>query len=321
MSAMDDLAFFQCIAQAGSLTGAARELGLSLSAVSKRLQQLETRLGVSLAARTTRRLALTAEGEHYLQRGALILDDLGDLENALRDQGRALSGRLRINATFGFGRRHVAPLISRFADLHPQLELLLELTSFPVGLDAQGFDVNIRVGEPPDARWIAKRLLPNRRVLCAAPAYLATAPPLERLEDLVNHGCLIVRENDTDYSLWRFEATDDPAVQRHVRVDGRLASNDAEAMTRMALDGHGVLLRSWWDVHDHLANGDLVRLLPQWQGVRADFHLLYSERARNSARVRHFVDFMAAEMAGRVPELPETPNDRQKNAHQGMVGK
>ncbi|SOC53203.1 transcriptional regulator, LysR family [Chromohalobacter canadensis] len=305
MSAVDDLAFFQRVAQAGSLTGAARELGLSLSAVSKRLQQLEARLGVSLAARTTRRLALTAEGERYLTRGAMILGDLSDLENSLRDQGTLLSGRLRINATFGFGRRHVAPLISRFAALHPQLELLLELTSFPLGLDEQGFDINIRVGEPPDSRWIAKRLLSNRRILCAAPEYLANAPRLETLEDLAHHRCLIVRENDTDYSLWRFEATDGARAQRAIRVHGRLASNDAEAMTRMALDGHGILLRSWWDVHEYLASGDLVALLPQWQGVRADFYLLYSERMRENARVRKFVDFMITEMTGRVPELPE----------------
>ena len=304
MASIDDLAFFQRIAQAGSLTGAARELGLSLSAVSKRLQQLEARLGVSLAARTTRRLALTAEGERYLRRGAMILDDLGDLETSLGDQDAMLSGRLRINATFGFGRRHVAPLISRFAQRHPRLELLLELTSFPVGLDEQGFDINIRVGEPPDSRWIARRLLANLRILCAAPDYLAQAPRLERLEDLARHRCLIVRENDTDYSLWRFEATDGSRVQRAIRVQGRLASNDAEAMTRMALDGHGVLLRSWWDVHEHLASGELVALLPQWRGIRADFHLLYSERARESARIRQFVDFMTAEMAGRVPALP-----------------
>ena len=307
MSAVDDLAFFQRVAQAGSLTGAARELGLSLSAVSKRLQQLEARLGVSLAARTTRRLSLTAEGERYLTRGAMILGDLSDLESSLRDQDALLSGRLRINATFGFGRRHVAPLISRFAALHPQLELLLELTSFPLGLDEQGFDINIRVGEPPDSRWIARRLLSNRRILCAAPAYLANAPKLETLEDLAHHRCLIVRENDTDYSLWRFEATDGTRSQRAIRVNGRLASNDAEAMTRMALDGHGILLRSWWDVHEYLASGDLVPLLPQWQGVRADFYLLYSERMRENARVRKFVDFMITEMTGRVPALPDTP--------------
>ncbi|MCK0754023.1 LysR family transcriptional regulator [Chromohalobacter japonicus] len=304
MTPLDDLAFFQQVARSGSLTGASRELGLSLSAVSKRLMQLEARLDVSLATRTTRRLTLTAEGERYLARGAMILGDLGDLENSLRDQGASLSGRLRINATFGFGRRHVAPLISRFAELHPQLELLLELTSFPLGLDEQGFDINIRVGEPPDSRWIARRLLTNRRILCAAPDYLAGAPRLEQLEDLAHHRCLIVRENDTDYSLWRFESTDGTRTQRAIRVHGRLASNDAEAMTRMALDGHGVLLRSWWDVHEYLASGELVALLPQWQGIRADFYLLYSERMRDSVRMRRFIDFMITEMTGRVPELP-----------------
>lgn len=304
MTPLEDLAFFQCVARAGSLTGASRELGVSLSAVSKRLQQLERRLGVSLAARTTRRLTLTPEGERYLGRGARILDDLGELENSLRDPDEALTGRLRINATFGFGRRHVAPLISRFAEAHPQLEISLELSSFPVGLDDQGFDINIRVGEPPDARWVAKRLLANRRVLCAAPNYLLQAPALTCLEELALHRCLIVRENDTDYSLWRFDPADGSRGRRSVRVRGRLSSNDAEAMTRMALDGHGVLFRSWWDVHESLACGELVELLPCWRGVRADFYLLFSERARGSVRTRRFVEFMVSEMAGRVPPLP-----------------
>ncbi|WP_110675674.1 LysR family transcriptional regulator [Salinicola sp. RZ23] len=304
MAALDDLAFFQHIARARSLTGAARELGVSLSAVSKRLQQLEQRLGVALATRTTRRLTLTPEGERYLQRGALILDDLGELENSLREQGSALSGRLHVNATFGFGRRHVAPLLSRFAACHPQLSLQLELSNFPRGLDAQGVDIHIRVGEPPDARWIARRLLANRRILCAAPAYLAGRPPLRVPEDLAQHDCLVIRENDTDYALWRFEASADPREQRTVRVHGRLSSNDGEAMTRLARDGHGVLLRSWWDVHGLLARGELVELLPEWRGVAADFHLLYSARARESLRVKRFVEFMVAEMAGRVPPLP-----------------
>lgn len=304
MTPIDDLAFFQHIARSGSLTGAARELGLSLSAVSKRLQQLEARLGVSLAARTTRRLTLTPEGERYLAHGTTILEDLCDLENSLSDQRASLSGRLRINATFGFGRRHVAPLISRFAERHPQLELLLELSNFPLGLDEQGFDINIRVGEPPDSRWIARRLLANRRILCAAPRYLRQAPPLECLEDLSRHHCLVVREIDSDYSLWRFEAADGSRKRRSVRVRGRLTSNDAETMTRMALDGHGVLLRSWWDVHEPLSRGELVTLLPDWRGIRADFHLLYAARSRGSARVERFVDFMLAEMAGRVPPLP-----------------
>lgn len=301
---LDDLAFFQHIARSGSLTGAARELGLSLSAVSKRLQQLESRLGVSLATRTTRRFTLTAEGERYLSHGARLLDDLVELESSLQASGDSLTGRLRINATFGFGRRHVAPLISRFAARHPQLEILLDLSGFPAALDDQRFDVHLRVGEPPSARWIARCLLANRRVLCASPGYLKRAATLEAPEDLAHHDCLIVRENDTDYALWRFESAEDSPQRRSIRVQGRLASNDAEAMTRMALDGHGVLLRSWWDVHEYLANGELVELLPQWRGIRADFHLLYHERARDSLRVNRFVAFMTSEMAGRVPPLP-----------------
>ncbi len=180
----------------------------------------------------------------------------------------------------------------------------MELSNFPRGLDAQGVDIHIRVGEPPDARWVARRLLANRRILCAAPAYMASRPPLRAPEELAQHDCLVIRENDTDYPLWRFEAKADPREQRTVRVHGRLSSNDGEAMTRLARDGHGVLLRSWWDVHALLARGELVELLPEWRGVAADFHLLYSARARESLRVKRFAEFMVAEMAGRVPPLP-----------------
>lgn len=304
MSPLDDLGFFQQLARAGSLTDTARELGISLSAVSKRLRRLEQRLGVALATRTTRRLTLTPEGELYAARGAAILDDLGELEGALLSDQDILSGRLRINATFGFGRRHVAPLISTFSKQHPRLEFLLELSNFPPPLDEHGFDIVIRVGEPPDARWIARRILANRRVLCAAPGYLEQAPPPSTPEDLSRHRCLIVRENDSDYALWRFEAADGSRSTRTVRVGGPLVSNDAEAITHLAIEGHGILLRSWWDVHAHLAEGSLIPLLPGWLGVRADFHALYASGPHASTRARRFVDFLEREMHGRVAALP-----------------
>ena len=129
MAQLDDLVFFRQLALAGSLTATARELGLSLSAVSKRLKQLEARLGVELASRTTRRLTLTAEGERYLTRGSAILEELSELEEALGEQQAALSGPLKVNATFGFGRRHVAPLLSAFCTLNPGVEGVLELTN------------------------------------------------------------------------------------------------------------------------------------------------------------------------------------------------
>ncbi|WP_172116072.1 LysR family transcriptional regulator [Halomonas hibernica] len=305
MSALDDLAFFQQLARAGSLTGAARELGLSLSAVSKRLKQLEARLGVELAARTTRRLTLTAEGERYLSRGALILDELGELENSLNDTHKhGLSGRLRVNATFGFGRQHIAPLLSTFCAMHPAVEGWLELTNFPLNLSDHGFDVGIRIGEPPDSRLIARPILPNRRVLCAAPGYIARMAPLNAPGDLVRQACLVIRENDTDFPLWRFERCNDPGCVQSVKVSGRLASNDGEVITRLALDGHGIMMRSWWDVNEHLASGALVPLLPEWQGVRADFYAVFEQRRHVPTRLRAFIDHVQRDISGRVPPLP-----------------
>ena len=218
---------------------------------------------MELAARTTRRLTLTAEGERYLARGALILDELEELENSLGEGlDQALIGRLRVNATFGFGRRHIAPLLSRFCADHPEVEGWLELTNFPLNLSDHGFDIGIRVGEPPESRLVARRILANRRVLCASPAYIAQAPPLQVPTDLQQHACLVIRENDSDFPLWRFEQSDQPTKTQSVKVSGRLASNDGEVITRLALDGHGVMLRSWWDVNEHLASGALVAVLP-----------------------------------------------------------
>ncbi|MGP9765827.1 LysR family transcriptional regulator [Halomonas sp. AOP13-D3-9] len=307
MAHLDDLAFFQHLARAGSLTATARELGLSLSAVSKRLKQLEARLGVELAARTTRRLTLTAEGERYLARGALILDELEELENALGEGAdQALSGRLRVNATFGFGRRHIAPLLSRFCAEHPEVEGWLELTNFPLNLSDHGFDIGIRIGEPPESRLVARRILANRRVLCASPAYIAQALPIHTPADLQQHECLVIRENDNDFPLWRFELSDQRTKLQSVKVNGRLASNDGEVITRLALDGHGVMLRSWWDVNEHLASGALVELLPGWQGVRADFYAVYEQRRHVPARLRAFIDYVQREIAGRVSAMPES---------------
>lgn len=301
MAQLDDLAFFQRLAQCGNLTATARELGLSLSAVSKRLSQLEARLGVQLASRTTRRLTLTREGELYSARGTAILDELSDLEGTLSDRQSELTGRLRINATFGFGRRHVAPLISRFTAQHPRLEVLLELTNFPLNLADHGFDVGIRVGRPPDSRLVARRVLRNRRVLCAAPDYVAGMPALTTPQELGGCQCLVVRENDSDYALWRFVSG---SREMAIKVAGRLASNDGEAITRMALDGHGVMLRSWWDVHRHLQSGELVALLPEWQGVDADFYAVYEQRRHVPTRLSAFITYLEAVLPGRVSQPP-----------------
>ncbi|MBY6029063.1 LysR family transcriptional regulator [Halomonas sp. DP8Y7-1] len=297
MASLDDLAFFRQLALAGNLTATARELGLSLSAVSKRLKQIEARLGVELATRTTRRWTLTAEGERYLARGMALLEELAELEESLGEDRRALAGPIRINATFGFGRRHVAPLLSDFCAQHPGIEASLELSNFPAPL-VEGVDLGIRIGEPPDSRLIARRLVINRRVPCASPDYLAQHGRPVAVSDLQRHACLVLRENDSDFAQWRFE--DAQGKEASVKVGGRLASNDGEVIKRLALDGHGIMLRSWWDVCDDLAAGRLIQLLPGWQGVRADFFAVYAQRRHVPARLRALVDFLAKGLEDRI---------------------
>ncbi|MEE3216555.1 MAG: LysR family transcriptional regulator [Pseudomonadota bacterium] len=297
MASLDDLAFFRQLALAGNLTATARELGLSLSAVSKRLKQIEARLGVELATRTTRRWTLTAEGERYLARGMALLEELAELEESLGEDRRALAGPIRINATFGFGRRHVAPLLSDFCAQHPGIEASLELSNFPAPL-VEGVDLGIRIGEPPDSRLVARRLVINRRVPCASPDYLTRHGRPVAVSDLQRHACLVLRENDSDFAQWRFE--DAQGKEASVKVGGRLASNDGEVIKRLALDGHGIMLRSWGDVCDDLAAGRLVQLLPGWQGVRADFFAVYAQRRHVPARLRALVDFLAKGLEDRI---------------------
>lgn len=297
MPVIDDLAFFQRLARAESMTATARDLGLSLAAVSKRLAQLERRLGVTLMQRSTRKLSLTAEGELYLERGASILAELAELEGALSDPRQSLRGSLRVSATFGFGRRHIAPLLSSFAQRHPELELQLELGNYPPSLD-DGFDLVIRVGPPPDARLVARRLLANRRVLCAAPAYLEAHGAPADLDALAAHRCIVLRENSSDHAIWRFIDQD---RERAVRIKGTLSTNDGEVAVGLALDGHGLLLRSWWDVQVHLAQGRLVELLPGIITPSADFYAVYRPRRHPSRRLEALLGWLSEALPARVP--------------------
>ncbi len=298
MSAIDDLSFFQQVATRGSLTEVARQLGLSLPAVSKRLSQLEARLGVQLLQRTTRRLSLTPEGTLYLEGGRPILRQLEELESALNTQHPTLQGRLRINGTLGFGRRHLAAVVSEFARLHPQLEISLELTSQPLSLLDDQFDIGVYMGEPPDSRLIGVRLLENPRILCASPKYLEGMPALTHVEDLAQHNCIVLRQFGSDYAIWRFSKMD-----KHYshKVSGTLSSNDGEVAVSLALEGHGLILRSRWDVQEHLESGRLQRVLERYQAPPADIFAVYQHRRHIPQRISVFVQYLAQALAKRLP--------------------
>lgn len=295
MNDLSDLDFFARLMQCDTLTAAAQVFGVTPPAVSRRLALVEKRLGVRLLNRTTRTLALTPEGARYLSQGRRILEALAELESALTGAQFEPQGMLRVNATLGFGRRHIAPAVSAFVRAYPKVEVQLQLTDRGPALTGGAFDVSIRFGEPPDSRLLSRKIVANHRVLCAAPAYLDQRPAIESPRDLCQQSCIVVRENDEAYGRWQLFSGD---RQQTIKVSGPLSTNDGEAAVNWGLEGHGVILRSMWDIASHLQSGRLRRVLPSWQGAPADIWALYALQSPLSAKVRVFVDFLVQYFAG-----------------------
>ncbi|MGM9427698.1 LysR substrate-binding domain-containing protein [Hydrogenophaga sp. MI9] len=293
-----DLGFFSTLASAGSLSAAARELGITTPAVSRHLAQMEARLGVGLVNRTTRRMGLTPEGELYLEHARRILGEIQDLGELLGASKSSPQGLLRVNATLGFGRTHIAPLISRFVRLHPSVDVQLQLSVNPPPLTDDAFDVCIRFGAPPDARVIARHIAPNRRLLCASPAYLKKHGTPRTPHELTRHNCIGIRQGEEAYGTWRLTHGKGRQAQTEaVKTRGSLTTNDGEIAVNWALDGHGILMRAEWDIERYLKSGRLVQVLPQCFTPDADIYAVYPQRHQMAARVRSFVDFVAQAFA------------------------
>ena len=293
-----DLGFFSVLASAGSLSAAARELGITTPAVSKHLALMESRLGVPLVNRTTRRMGLTPEGELYLAQARRILGEIAGMEEMLGVAREVPRGLLRVNATLGFGRNHVAPLISRFVRKHTEVEVQLQLSVDPPPLASDTFDVCIRFGAPPDSRAVARRVASNRRLLCAAPAYLARRGTPKAPRDLVRHHCIGIRQGEEAYGTWRLSSGRGATARTEsVKVRGNLATNGGEIAVAWALEGHGILMRAEWDIRRHLQSGRLVQVLPQYATPEADIYAVYPQHHQRAARVRAFVDWVAAAFA------------------------
>lgn len=294
-----DLGFFASLAHAGSMSAAAREQGVSNAAVSRRLSLMEARLGVTLIRRTTRRMSLTPEGEIYLEHARKILGVIDDLESHLWSNKEAPQGLLRVNATLGFGRSHIAPLLSAFARKYPKIDLQLQLSVNPPPSADDAYDVCFKFGNPPDSRSIAKFIAPNRRIVVASPAYLKQHGEPKTPADLARHNCIGIRQGDEAYGLWRFASVKGRGKQQttsteSIKVRGNLTTNDGGIAVTWALDGHGILLRAEWDVQRYLQSGQLVQLLTPYSSPDADIYAVYPQHLRTSPRVRTLVDFVAA---------------------------
>lgn len=278
----------------GSFSAAARALELTPSAVSRLIARLEARLGVRLLIRTTRTVTLTPEGEAYHRAALRILEDLTETERAVADQA-APRGRLRVSSSAGYGRMHILPLVGEFLALYPDILLDLSLSDAMADLTGGQADVAIRVGPLPDSGLTARRLGDSDRVVVASPAYLARRGTPRTPDDLAHHACIgfnfrrsrqgwLFRRNGEDFEL---------AVPNVVEV------NSGDAAVQVALDGVGIARVGRYVVADDLAAGRLVPLLEAFNaGEREPFHAVFVGGAQTPARVRAFVDFLAARVGG-----------------------
>lgn len=281
-----DYALFVLVADSGSLSAAARSLHLSPAMVSKRLQRLENRLGVTLVHRTTRRLALTEAGARFRDDLAAVLATLGEAEARVTGTRGVATGQLRISAPTSFGRLHVAPHLAGFLRAYPAVELTFDLGDGFVDLLADRVDCAIRIAADVPSHVVAHRLATSRRVLCAAPAYLTEFGTPERMRDLERHRLLAA----AGQMPWRLvSGTKSVTVMR----DSCVVTNSSEMVRELALGGVGIALRSLWDVGDSLRDGALVRVLPEWEGSQdVGIYAVHLRSATVPLAVSAFVAFL-----------------------------
>jgi len=296
MQSFESLEIFVRVVEKGSFSAAARALDLTPSAVSKQINRLENGLGARLFNRTTRSLRLTEVGTAFHERVRRILGDLAEAEEAVANLGGEARGLLRLNVPNAFALHHIAPLIPAYLAAHPQVRVDMLLNDRYVDMIEEGYDVSIRVGELADSSLIARKLAENRRVACAAPAYLANCGPLREPSDLTAHNCLVYtyRASRND---WRFIGPD--GEEQVVRVSGNLETNSAEALKSGVLDGLGIGLLPLWLVGEDLRDGRLVEIMPDFHTPDSAIYALYAPGRHLSPKVRSFVDFLAEQFRDR----------------------
>jgi DNA-binding transcriptional LysR family regulator len=279
---------FERVAAHESLAAAARELGLSPSAVSKQIRVLEERLDVKLLHRTTRRVTLTQAGRVYYERAQKILGEVEELEHTVRGLHAEPRGTLRVSAPQDFGRLYLCEAVGCFAAEHPHLRIEFEMTDRKVDVVEEGFDVAVRVARPASSSLVMKRLGTCARVLCASPGYLATYGAPETPAALASHNC--IEYDYADSNAWRFRIGE--RTQR-VTATGRLRANSGWALRSLALAGQGIALLPRFLAHEDLAAGRLVSVLEGALDADLDVMALMPPGRRVAAKSRAFVDFIA----------------------------
>jgi len=285
---LTEIGAFVEVARQRSFVRAAENLQVNVSAVSRAVAALETRLGVRLLQRSTRRVNLTEAGRAHLPRCETLLDELAEAEAAVSARHSAVQGLLRVSGPGGLGLTHLVPLLPELLRRHPQLALDFEMSNRFVDLIEEHYDLAIRIGTLRDSRLAARRLGSNRRVLVAAPAYLRERGPPKHPRELTDHTCLILTLS-AHAENWNLV---DKSARHTVRVDGPLRSNHALAVRAACVSGLGIALLPRFSIIDELASGQLVHVLPRWATAEQGIYAVYPSHRLIPAKVRAFVDFL-----------------------------
>jgi DNA-binding transcriptional LysR family regulator len=298
VSRLKQLETFVNVAARGGLTAAAKAEGVAPAIIGRRLDALEQRLGVKLLLRTTRRVTLTHEGSAFLEDCQRLLTDLANAEASVSAGGIRASGHLLITAPAGFGRRHVAPLVPRFRELHPDVSLCLSLSDRVVDLAAEGFDCAVRVGEMPDSNLVSVRLADNRRLCVAAPAYLKRHGTPQHPQDLARFDCLTLSADASQTRGWAFSVPQGDAVEVvHLKPGGPLSCSDGEVLFDWCLNGYGIAWRSSWEVQAEVASGALVPVLEAFAAPPNGIYAVFAQRKYLPLRVRLWIDYLRQQYA------------------------
>jgi len=284
---LGELRTFDRIVFGGSLSAAARELGVSLAVVSKRLTALEARLQVRLLNRSTRRASLTDEGVLFHEHCRHVLEAVEAAESALEQRQLVVTGTLKLTAPNGFGRRHVVPAVRSFQLDHPGVRVHLSLRDEIVDLVGEGVELAIRYGALDDSRLVARELAPNRRILCASPEYLGRRGVPACIDDLRHHDC--IASGNPPVTQWLFATTGGTLA---VPVEATTICDDGEAAQLMALQGAGIARKSIWDVAEDLDAGRLVEVLPRFALAMSPLSALHGPGKQLAPRVRVFLDHL-----------------------------
>ena len=294
---MDRLAAIQIFAQvveAGSFAKAADRLGLSTSAASRQVADLESHLQTRLLNRTTRRVSLTESGQQFYERAVQLMTDLAEAEQEASSAAVVPRGTIRLTTSVNFGVRHVAPAIAEFLERYPDVRFDVSLSDRVVDLVEEGLDLAIRIGAPVADNLVARKLGETRMVPCASPGYLAKHAAPKTPEDLAHHNCFTY-EYVSPRHVWRFR--DRSGAERAVRVAGRLHSNNGDLLAEVAARGTGIVFEPAFIVGPEVRAGRLVPLLQDFVPPPVPIYALYPSRKHLSAKVRRFVEFLLERFA------------------------